>query len=124
MVRRLILASSISVARRFIHGMTYSWNPRDVTEITIARPSTGMPARKRLTPPALSAVSSLLRERPTNSRIVDISITRWRPWYTKGGVRKTKCRRISLMPGFRRMYRSSVVIRSPTITTTAASARP
>ena len=31
MVRPLIRASSISTARRFIHGITYSWNPREDT---------------------------------------------------------------------------------------------
>ncbi len=41
MVRRLILASSISTARRFNHGIMYSWNPRDITEISTASPKTG-----------------------------------------------------------------------------------
>ena len=45
MVRRLILASSISTARRFIHGMTNSWKTSELPEIKNASPKIGRLAR-------------------------------------------------------------------------------
>ena len=45
MVRRLILASSISTARRFRKGMTNSWKPSEPTVTSPASPRTGMLTR-------------------------------------------------------------------------------